>query len=115
MPLPATSGNQPFSIREAYVYPFSAGVPGAGVAIPYPVSLEGDPQTTEVEHRGGDQVISKVATRDSIDIEFVVGTHDYAQIVALVGGTLAAVSGTTPNQIQKLTHKATDAPPDCAI
>lgn len=114
MPL-ATHGDQPFSIRDAAAYPFVAGVPGAGVLIPYPVSVEGDPQSTEVEHRGGNSVISKFATRDSIDIDFVIATHTPAQIVAIAGGTLAAESGTTPNIVRTLTHKSTDSPPDFAL
>lgn len=115
MPIPATAGDQPFSIRDAAVYPFAAGVPSTGVLIPYPVSIESDPQTTEVEHRGGNSVISKFATRDAVDIDLVIATHTPAQIVAIVGGTLAAEFGTTPNIQRVLTHKSTDSPPDFAL
>src|SRR5688500_2504388 len=102
MPLGATAGDQPFSIRDAAVYPFAAGVPSTGVLIPYPVSVESDPQSTEVEHRGGNSVISKFATRDSIDLDVVIATHTQAQIVAIAGGTLAAETGTTPNISRQL-------------
>lgn len=97
------------------MYPFSAGVPGTGVLIPYPVSIESDPQNTEVEHRGGNSVIAKFATRDSIDLDFVIATHSLSQIVAITGGTLAAETGTTPNITRLLSHKSTDSPADFAL
>ncbi|MBA3580785.1 MAG: hypothetical protein H0W42_12475 [Gemmatimonadaceae bacterium] len=110
-----SAGDQPFSIRDAAVYPFSAGVPGTGVLVAYPVSIESDPQSTDVEHRGGNSVISKFATRDSIDLDFVIATHTQAQIVAIAGGTLAAETGTTPNITRTLTMKSTDSPPQFGL
>jgi len=113
--IPATSGDQPFSARDAWVFPFSAGVPGTGKDIPAIVGLTTDPQSTSVEHRGDDQVISKGSTLDSIDLTLTVGIWSLDAISSLVGGTYTATAGTTPNQTRKLIHKTTDQPADCAI
>lgn len=114
MPIPATAGIEPFSAEDAWVYPFSAGAPGTGKDAPGFISISGDPQTTETEHRGDNKVLSKGATIDSIDLEVVFGYWDFDAITALVGGTVTT-SGTTPNQVRKLVHKTTDQPADCAI
>ena len=115
MPLAATVGWQPFSIEDGWVYPFSAGVPGSGFDVPGMISTEGDPQVTEVEHRGDGTVIAKGRTIDSIDLTLTVGNWDFVALSKLVGGTVNASSGTTPNQIQTFDHKTTDSPPDCGI
>jgi hypothetical protein len=114
VPIPATSGDQPFNVEDLYIFPFSAGVPGTGLDFPGVVQITGAPQNTVVEHRGDGTVIAKVATYDSNDLTLTVAVWNQAGIVATVGGTLTT-TGTTPNQISKLVHKSTDAAPDCAI
>jgi hypothetical protein len=59
MAMPATSGWQPFGIQSAWIYPFSAGVPGSGFVLSGIVSVEGDPQTTTIAHRGDGTVIAQ--------------------------------------------------------
>ena len=115
MPIPASSGDQPFSVEDAWVYPFSGGVPGVGKDIPGINGLTSDPQSTTVEHRGDNSVISKGSTLDSVDLELTVGVWNLDAISSLVGGTYTASSGTTPNQIRSLIHKTTDQAADCAI
>ena len=114
MPIPATSGDQPFSAEDAWVYPFSAGVPGTGKDVPGFVGLTSDPQSTTVEHRGDNKVISKGSTLDSVDLSLTVGIWNLDAISSLVGGTVTT-GGTTPNQFRKLVHKTTDQPADSAI
>lgn len=116
MAMPATSGFQPFSTEDAWVFPFSAGVPGSGFDIPGIVDVGPvDWNTTDVEHRGDNAVIAKGRTIDSGDLTLTVANWDPTAISKLVGGTVGAVTGTTPNQIVTLTHKVTDQPADCAI
>jgi hypothetical protein len=115
MPMPATSGWQPFSIEDGWNYPFSGGVPGSGFDIPGMISSEGDPQTTVIEHRGDGTVIAKGRTLDSIDVGIVMGNWDFTAISKMVGGTINATTGTTPNQIQSFDHKTTDAPADFGL
>lgn len=115
MPMPATSGWQPFSIEDGWVYPFVAGVPGTGFDIPGMVSTEGDPQTTVIEHRGDGTVIAKGRTIDSIDLTLTMANWDFVALSKLVGGTINATTGTTPNQIQSFDQKTTDAPADMGI
>ena len=115
MPLSATTGDQPFSAEDAWVYPFSAGVPGTGKDMPGFVSLTTDPQITEIEHRGDNRVISKGSTLDSIDIELVLGQWNLDALSSVAGGTYTATTGTTPNEKRTLVHKVTDQPADFAI
>lgn len=115
MPIPATAGWQPFGLQDAWVYPFSGGVPGGGFDIPGIVQVTGAPQNTVVEHRGDGTVIAKVATFDSIDLTVTIANWDRQAIFSMVGGTIPATVGTTPNQINRIVHKSTDSPPDCAI
>jgi len=116
MALPATSGQQPFNIEDAYVWPYLAGVPSAtgGIDIPGIVQVTGAPQNTVVEHRGDGTVLSKVATFDSIDVTVTIGKWNTNAIVALVGGT-SSNGGVATNQYTRLIHRSNDAPPDCAI
>jgi len=114
MPVPTTSGDQPFNIEDAMIFPFSAGVPGTGTDVPGIVQVTSDPQTTVVEHRSDGAVSAKVATLDSLDITVTIGQWNQAAIILFVGGT-SRVTGTTPNQIRNIDHKTTDAPADCAI
>lgn len=115
MPIPATSGDQPFSAEDAWVYPFSGGVPGTGKDIPGIISVTSDPQVTEIEHRGDNKVISKGSTLDSIDLELVVGIWSLDAISSINGGTYTASTGTTPNQTRTLVHKTTDQPADFGL
>lgn len=114
MAIPATSGDQPFSAEQAWVFPFSAGIPGTGKDIPGFSGLTSDPQSTTVEHRGNNKVISKGSTLDSVDLTLTVGIWNLDAISSCVGGTVST-AGTTPNQTRKLVHKTTDQPADCAI
>jgi hypothetical protein len=114
-PMPATSGWQPFSIEDGWVHPFVAGVPGTGFDMPGMVSVEGDPQTTVIEHRGDGTVIAKGRTIDSIDLTIVIANWDFVAISKLVGGTINATTGVTTNQIQAFDQKTTDAPADMGI
>lgn len=115
MPVPATSGWQPFGFADAWAYPFAAGAPGTGFDLPGVVSLEGDPQITEVEHRGDDVVLASGRTLDSIELTLVLGNWDQTAISKIVGGTLGASIGVTPNQTQDLDHAVTDQPPDFGL
>lgn len=115
MPMPSTSGWQPFSIEDGWVYPFSAGVPGSGFDMPGMVSVAGDPQNTVIEHRGDGTVIAKGRTLDSIDLTLTVANWDFVALSKLIGGTVNASSGTTPNQIQSYDLKTTDAPADVGV
>lgn len=115
MPMPTTSGWQPFSVADGWVYPFSGGVPGSGFDIPGMISSDGDPQTTVIEHRGDGTVIAKGRTLDSIDVGLVVGNWDFVAISKIAGGTINATTGVTPNQIQTFDHKTTDSPADFGL
>lgn len=115
MPIPATAGWQPFGLQDAWVYPFSGGVPGSGLDIPGIVQVTGAPQNTVVEHRGDNAVIAKVATFDSIDLTITIANWSRLALNALVGGAIPATVGTTPNQINRIIHASTDAPADSAI
>lgn len=113
-PIPVTAGEQPFSIEDAWAYPYTAGAPGSGLDIPGIIQIAGDPQNTVAEHRGDNTVLAKSATRDSIDLTATVGVWNQAAIAGLCGGT-ATTAGTTPNQTRSLSHKSTDSPADVGI
>ena len=114
-PMPATSGWQPFSIEDEWVYPFSAGVPGTGFDIPGMVTSTGSPQTTVIEHRGDGTVIAKGRTLDSIDLTLTMANWDFVALSKLIGGTIGTTTGSTPAQIQPFDMKTTDAPADMGI
>lgn len=114
MTIPATSGDQPFSAEDAWVYPFSAGVPGTGKDITGFSGLTSSPQSTSIEHRGDNKVISKGATLDSVDLSLTVGIWNLDAISSLVGGAVTTL-GTGSDQIRRLTHSTTDQPADCAV
>jgi len=113
MPL-AGHGNQPFSARDAWVYPFSGGVPGTGKDVPGIISVTSEPDQETVEHRADNTTISKVITFNGLDITITVGLWDFDAIASIVGGAVST-TGTTPNQIRKIVHKSTDVPADFAL
>lgn len=107
-------GNQPFSARDAKIYPFSAGVPGTGKDVPGIISVTSEPDQETVEHRGDNTTLSKVITFNGLDLTITVGLWDLDAIASMVGGTVAT-TGTTPNQVRSIVHKSTDVPSDFAL
>ncbi len=107
-------GDQPFSNRDAKVYPFVSGVPGTGKDLPGIISVTSEPDQETVEHRGDNTTLSKVITFNGLDLTVTVGLWDLDAIASMVGGTVAT-TGTTPNQIRSIVHKTTDVPADFAL
>lgn len=114
MAIAPDSGNQPFSARDAWIYPFAAGVPSTGRDLPGIVSVTSEPDQETVEHRADSQTISKVITFNGLDLTITVGLWDFDAIAAMVGGTVTT-DGVAPAQIRHLTHKTTDVPADFAL
>lgn len=113
MPL-ATHGQQPYSAEDCKVFPFSAGVPGTGLDVPGFNTLTSDPQTTEAQNRGDNQVIASVSSLDSLDLTLTVGIWNVDAIAAIAGGTVVN-AGTTPDQTRTLTHNVNDVKTDFAL
>src|SRR6185503_10609603 len=103
----ATHGEMPYSIMDAKVYPYSAGVPGTAKDVPGIRRIEMDAQVEETEHRGDNQILAVAASFNSVDLTVETGQLNLDAIAALSGG-LVATTGTTPDQIRTLTRKTTD-------
>lgn len=110
----AGHGNQPFSARDAKIYPFSAGVPGTGKDVPGIVSVTSEPDQETVEHRGDNTTLSKVVTLNGLDLTLTMALWDADAIASMVGGTVTT-EGTTPAQVRSLTHNVNDVPSDFAL
>jgi len=103
----------PFGIRDIKLKPITNVVTEAlGTIIDLPAARTF--KFTEAESfeelRGDDKVILSRGTGPQIQWELESGGIELAAYVAIVGGTLSE-TGTTPNQIKKVTKKATDARP----
>jgi len=103
----ATHGEMPYSIMDAKVYPYAAGVPGTAKDMPGIRRIEMEAQIEETEHRGDNQILAVAASFSSVDLTIEVGQLNLDAIAALSGGTVAT-SGTTPDQIRTLTRKSDD-------
>lgn len=110
----ATHGELPYSIEDAKVYPYSAGVPGTAKDIPGIRRIEMDAQLEEAEHRGDNKILAVSASLNSYDLTIEVGQLNADALAALSGGTVAT-SGVAPDQIRTLTRKSTDVVADYQI
>lgn len=113
MPL-ADQGEMPYSIMDAKVFPYSAGVPGTAKDMPGIRRVEMDSQVEETEHRGDNQILAVAASFNSVDLTVELGQMNLDALAALSGG-LVATSGSTPDQIRTLTRKTTDVLADYQI
>ncbi len=113
MPL-ATQGELPYSIEDAGVYPYVAGVPGTKKDIPGIRSMQMDAAIEETEHRGDNKILAVAASFSSVDLTIEVGQLNLDALAALSGGVVAT-TGTTPDQIRTLTRKSTDVVADYQI
>lgn len=102
-----TQGELPYSIMDAKVYPYAAGVPGTATDMPGIRRVEMQAQIEETEHRGDNQILAVAASFSSVDLTIEVGQLNLDAIAALSGGVVAT-TGTTPNQIRTLTRASTD-------
>jgi hypothetical protein len=109
-----THGELPYSIEDAGVFPYSAGVPGTLKDIPGIRRVEMDAQIEETEHRGDNRILAVAASINSFDLTLEIGQLNLDAIAALSGGTVAT-TGTTPDQIRTLTRKSTDVIADYQI
>lgn len=106
MPL-LTQGELNYSVEDAFVYPYAAGVPGTGKDIPGIVRVEADPQVETAEVRGDNTVLASVASLSSIDLTIEAARKNLDAFAAMCGG-LVATTGTTPAQIRTWTRNVTD-------
>jgi len=100
-------GTIPYSVNDARVYPYAAGVPGAAIDLVGIRRVELSPNFETVEHRGDNAVIASGASLGSIGLTIEVGALALAAIAATTGGVVTT-TGVTPNQITTLTRKTTD-------
>lgn len=107
----ATHGELPYSVEDAKVYPYSAGVPGIAKDVPGIRRIEMDAQIEEAEHRGDNKILAVAASINSFDLTIEVGQLNADALAALSGGVVAT-TGTTPDQIRTLTRKSTDVVAD---
>jgi len=106
MPL-LTQGEMPYSIMDAKVFPYSAGVPGTAKDMPGIRRVEMEASVEETEHRGDNSILAVAASFNSVDLTIEVGQLNLDAIAALSGG-LVETTGATPDQIRTLTRKSTD-------
>ena len=110
MPL-ATHGELPYSVEDAKVYPYSAGIPGTAKDVPGIRRVEMDAQIEEAEHRGDNRILAVAASISSFDLTIEVGQLNLDAMAAMSGG-FVETTGTTPAQIRTLTRKSTDVVAD---
>lgn len=113
MPL-ATQGEMPYSINDAKVFPYAAGVPGTAKDVPGIRRVEMDASVEETEHRGDNQILAVAASFNSVDLTVEIGQMNLDALAALSGG-FVETEGTTPDQIRTLTRKTTDVLADYQI
>jgi len=109
-----THGTIPYSIEDAYVYPYTAGAPGTGKDV---VGIRRMEQTLSVEtseHRGDNQILASASSLNFVDIDVEVGSLNLDAVAALSGG-LVTTTGVAPNQIRTLERKTTDIVADMQI
>lgn len=102
-----TQGEMPYSVMDAKVFPYAAGVPGVAKDMPGIRRLEMESAVEETEHRGDNSILAVAASFSSVDLTIEVGQLNLDAIAALSGGTVAT-EGDTPNQIRTLTRRSTD-------
>jgi hypothetical protein len=103
----ATHGEMPYSLIDAKVYPYAAGVPGTAKDMPGIRRIEMEASIEETEHRGDNSILAVAASFNSMDLTVEVGQLNLDAIAALSGGAVTT-TGTTPDQIRTLTRKSTD-------
>ena len=103
----ATHGEMPYSVMDAKVFPYSAGVPGTAKDMPGIRRVEMEAAVEETEHRCDNAILAVAASFNSVDLTIEVGQLNLDAIAALSGGVVAT-SGTAPDQIRTLTRKSTD-------
>lgn len=113
MPI-ATHGELPYSIEDAKIYPYSAGVPGTAKDMPGVRRVEMDAQLEETEHRGDNKILAVAASLNSFDLTVELGQLNADALAAASGGTVAT-SGVEGSQIRTLTRKSTDVVADYQI
>jgi len=96
----------PYSIMDAKVYPYAAGVPGSAKDMPGVRRVEMESEVEETEHRGDNQILAVAASFNSVDLTIELGQMNLDALAALSGG-LVENTGTTPDQIRTLTRKST--------
>lgn len=100
----------PFGLRDIKISPLSGETPGTSVDLPNVRTLSFSEAEDTEELRGDDGVVAVHGLGTSVDWELESGGVPFEAIKAMFGGTITT-SGTTPNQVKKLTKTDVDTRP----